>query len=332
MKSVATWAPAIVFTLVAAGILFEQIGQRQDRARYARVGRAVDIGGRTLNIYCSGEGQPAVVLLTFSHMAGFAWNAVQPRVAGFTHACWYDRAGYGWSDPAPGEPTMRDTASDLHALLHAAGVPLPVVMLGTGDAASEVRLYHGMYPQEVAGVVFVGANGTDDGQEIPESAKGPWAKMFGVFAGNARGAGCIALPMMADAGALRLSRALVGPRVTPAFDIPPEQRAELDFLSDNPEAARGGTVCAREGDMRDVRNAGSLGSLPLIVLAARSSYSGAGLQGTDANAWNKHQDEVVQPGLAALSTRGRLVMQDHRPTGAEVVQAIRRVVTDVRGR
>ena len=75
MKSVATWVLSIAFTLVAAGILFEQIGQRRDRERYARVGRAVDIGGRTLNIYCSGEGWPAVVLMTVCHM-GFAWSAI----------------------------------------------------------------------------------------------------------------------------------------------------------------------------------------------------------------------------------------------------------------
>lgn len=333
MKSVAVWVLSIVFTLVAAGILYEQIGQQHDRGRYPRVGRPVDIGGRTLNIYCSGQGQPAVVLTTFSHMAGFAWSGVQPRAAGFTQACWYDRAGYGWSDPGDGNPTMKATASDLHALLHAAGVPLPVVMVGTGDAASEIRVYHGMYPVEVAGAVFANGNGVIEDQNVPESAKGGFAKAFGPFAGHARHAACLAFPLMADAGALRLTRALGGPRGTPAFDVPPEKQAELDFLSDNPAAQRGGTMCTREEDMRDVHAAGDLGSVPLIVLAARHDFSPAGPEEkSDVEAWNKHQAEVVQPGLAALSTRGRLAMQEHRANASDVVEAIREVVSDARRR
>ena len=32
---------------------------------------------------------------------GHSWLLVQPGVAKATRACWYDRAGYGWSDPAP---------------------------------------------------------------------------------------------------------------------------------------------------------------------------------------------------------------------------------------
>ena len=324
MKAGAVWALSIVFTLIAAGVLFERIGQRRDRERYARVGRAVDIGGRTLNIYCSGEGQPAVVLQTFSHMSGYAWSALEPRVAEFTRACWYDRAGYGWSDPGPSDHTMKATATDLHALLDAAGVELPVVMLGTGDAASEIRVYHGMYPNEVAGAVFMNGNGVEDGQAIPESARGPWAKL-GIFAAGARGAACLAFPVIADLGGLRLANVLGGPRRTPALDFPPEQQAELDFLSDNPEAQRGGNMCPRAEDMQQVRSSGNLGDLPLIVLAARSNYGAA-----DAGAWNKHQAEVVQPGLAALSTRGRLVFEDHRANTADVVEALREVAGDVR--
>jgi hypothetical protein len=44
--------------LVAAltGAIYEQVGQRKDRQRLPRIGRSVDIGGRSLNIFCAGEG------------------------------------------------------------------------------------------------------------------------------------------------------------------------------------------------------------------------------------------------------------------------------------
>jgi hypothetical protein len=36
-----------------------------------RIQQAVDIGGRTLNLYCSGEGSPAVILQTGGNEPGY---------------------------------------------------------------------------------------------------------------------------------------------------------------------------------------------------------------------------------------------------------------------
>ena len=90
-----------IVAAVVAGVTYEQVGRRQDRMRYPQIGRSVDIGGRTLNVYCLGEGSPTVIFDSGGHTAGYEWIAVQPQVAKFTRACWYDRASYGWSDPGP---------------------------------------------------------------------------------------------------------------------------------------------------------------------------------------------------------------------------------------
>ena len=47
---------------IMAGIIYEQVGRWQDCKRLPQVGRSIDIGMRTLNIYCSGEGGPPVIL------------------------------------------------------------------------------------------------------------------------------------------------------------------------------------------------------------------------------------------------------------------------------
>ena len=94
------------------------------------MGRLVDIGGRSLNLYCAGSGSPAIVMDTGAGMPGFTWTLVEADAARLTRACWYDRAGYGWSDPAPRDRTAADVAEDLHKLLHAAGVPAPYVLVG----------------------------------------------------------------------------------------------------------------------------------------------------------------------------------------------------------
>ncbi|HTS31995.1 MAG TPA: hypothetical protein VMH81_39260, partial [Bryobacteraceae bacterium] len=127
-----------------AGITYEQIERARDRERFPQIGRSVDIGGRALNIFCSGEGRPSVILQSGS--AGYNWVSIQREIAKVTQACWYDRAGYGWSDPAPYARTSQDSARDLHALLHAAAVPPLYVLVAVTFAGLDARAYHGLYP------------------------------------------------------------------------------------------------------------------------------------------------------------------------------------------
>jgi pimeloyl-ACP methyl ester carboxylesterase len=116
----------------------------------------VDVGGRALFISCTGTGTPTVVLEAGSGNTGDTWVSVQPEVARFTRVCSYDRAGLGQSDPAPaGVRTVQDSVDDLHALLGAADISGPVVLVGHSLGGLIVRLYASQYPDEVAGAVLV---------------------------------------------------------------------------------------------------------------------------------------------------------------------------------
>jgi hypothetical protein len=57
--------------LILVGRAYEQIAKRVDRKKFSQVGRSVDIGGRSLNIYCSGDGGPAVILDTGGSAPGY---------------------------------------------------------------------------------------------------------------------------------------------------------------------------------------------------------------------------------------------------------------------
>lgn len=155
--------------LIVFGAIAEEFGRRSDRNRFPQIGRSVDIGGRSLNIHCLGEGQPAVVFDTFSHLAGYNWIAVHAEVLKLTRACWYDRAGYGWSDSGPLYPTAYHVVSDLHALLIGAVVPPPYVFVGQGDVTLHVRVYHQRFRNEVAGAVFISGNDVFDRPPPPVS-------------------------------------------------------------------------------------------------------------------------------------------------------------------
>ena len=92
-------------------------------------------------------------------------------VGAFTRVCVYDRpgtllnaedtAGRSRSDPAPLPRTAQDVVADLHALLRAARVPGPYVLVGHSLGGLCVRLYATTYPEEVAGLVLVDASHED---------------------------------------------------------------------------------------------------------------------------------------------------------------------------
>ena len=117
--------------------------------------RLVDIGGRRLALHCSGTGSPTVVFESPSGGAGWDWWRVQPKVAAKTRACTYDRAGYGFSDPSPRAADAVDAVDDLHALLKAAAMAPPYVLVGNSFGGGVAQLFAWTHPQEVQGLVLV---------------------------------------------------------------------------------------------------------------------------------------------------------------------------------
>jgi hypothetical protein len=150
-----TFAAIAMLAAVIAGGVYERIERGQDHNRLPQIGRSVDIGGRSLNIYCSGEGSPAVILDSGAPASGYSWTAVQREMARFTQTCWYDRAGYGWSDPGPDPRNSLASAQDLHDLLHAAHIPSPYILAADRFACFDVRVYNGRYPREVSAAVLL---------------------------------------------------------------------------------------------------------------------------------------------------------------------------------
>ena len=148
-------AAVTLLLLLTCGLAYQRAGQWLDQKRFPQVGHRFDIGGRKLNLYCSGEGQPTVLFESTWGQPGFSWVAIQRDIAKLTRACWYDRAGYGWSDPGPFPNHSDSIARDLHKLLRTAGIPGPYVLVGHFMGAFHVRVYRGFYPREVAGMVLV---------------------------------------------------------------------------------------------------------------------------------------------------------------------------------
>ena len=136
-------------------------------------GEMVDIGGRRLRMVCEGPAAAGPTVILESGAFGIAadWAVVQDRLAALgMRSCAYDRAGMGYSDPAPGPRDGIAAAEDLEKLLAAAHVPAPYILVGHSMAGLRVRLFAVRHPDEVAGVVLVDATTPEATQS--ETAQG----------------------------------------------------------------------------------------------------------------------------------------------------------------
>lgn len=126
-------------------------------------------GGRSMYIECQGTGSPTVLLLSGSGLASDVWNfpeqatpTVYPNVGTFTRVCAYDRPGVQYldgkpsqSDPVPQPTTTQNSVADLTALLKAADVPGPYVLVVHSLSGLIARLFAAQHADAVKGIVFV---------------------------------------------------------------------------------------------------------------------------------------------------------------------------------
>jgi len=141
--------------LVAAGAIYQAIGTWRDHRRFPPLGRLVRVNKRRIHIHVTGEGTPTVVFESGMGASCLSWTLVQPHVAKFARAVSYDRAGHGWSDPAPEPRTAQQIAHELRTLLDATGVPGPYVLVGHSFGGYVNRAFAHLYRNEVVGMVLV---------------------------------------------------------------------------------------------------------------------------------------------------------------------------------
>jgi len=156
-------------------------------ARAQSFAKRVDIGGgRMMYIECQGSGSPTVVLMSGAGAASDSWHAADQKgptvyddIQKTTRVCAYDRPGvqhrdqtFSRSDPVPQPTSAQDGVNDLVALLKAADVPGPYVLVAHSLSGTTARVFAGEHPDEVKGIVFVDATSPEfRAQMTPEEWK-----------------------------------------------------------------------------------------------------------------------------------------------------------------
>ncbi len=136
-------------------------------------GRVQIHGGRSLYLECRGSGRPTVILASGYGNGADVWNMLDPGVrrppvlagvARHARVCAYDRPNAylqterpGRSDPVAQPRTAADAVAELRALLRAAHLRGPYVLVGHSLGGLFTRLFASTYPRQVAGLVLVDA-------------------------------------------------------------------------------------------------------------------------------------------------------------------------------
>lgn len=147
------WFTAV---LIGTGFMYQWIGARRGRRRYAGQGRCVDIGsGRRLYLLEKGSGNPTVLFEAGIAATNLNWFHIQESVSRFTGTASYDRCGLGWSSPCCTVRTPANIADELHSMLQFAHITPPYILVGHSFGGLVMRRFALLYPQEVDGVVLV---------------------------------------------------------------------------------------------------------------------------------------------------------------------------------
>jgi len=293
-----------IVSLAIIGALYEMIGRWRDAQRFPQRGHFVQVGSIRMNIDCSGQGSPTVILESGSGGPSVDWLMVQPEVAKFSRVCSYDRAGYGWSDSGPEPRSSLQIAHELKRLLLAAGEKGPYVLVGHSMGGYDIRVYTGQYPNDVAGMVLVDASHEDQYLRAPESIR-KWSQDYHKHPGWKK----LKYFLQLHLGWARLTVDSDAPEFWPkAF------REEEDFLT-LPTKHQFATIDEDQVfstlSAAQVRSAGNLGDRPLIVLTAtRQDDIPLEIPHLDRQRDEDLWVHRLQPELARLSTHGKQIVID----------------------
>ncbi len=133
---------------VAFAFSLTSVAQRTDTIK-------VKVHDHVMTLYASGAGNPAVIMEAGLGATHKTWDSVRLKVAKLTRVVAYDRPGYLNSDTCRTPRDAVTVAKELKEALAKAGIKPPYVLAGWSLGGAFVRVFAGLYPNDVAGLVLV---------------------------------------------------------------------------------------------------------------------------------------------------------------------------------
>jgi pimeloyl-ACP methyl ester carboxylesterase len=130
----------------------------------------VKVHDHEMMLYVSGNGKPTVVLEAGGASNHKSWGKVHPEIAKFAKVISYDRPGYLQSGPCGKRRDAVTVAKELKEALNRAGILPPYVLAGWSMGGAFVRVFAGLYPKDVVGLMLV--------DPVPEESYARFEKEF----------------------------------------------------------------------------------------------------------------------------------------------------------
>lgn len=131
---------------------------------FARPHELINIGGRKLNLFCTGSGPTTVLPEAGGSDWSAIWGLIQPALESSARVCSYDRAGLGYSDPAPLARTPKAIVDDLDAVIGAVKPGGKLILVGHSLGGFNAKLYTALHPDKVQALLLI-----DPSEERPEA-------------------------------------------------------------------------------------------------------------------------------------------------------------------
>jgi len=297
-RAVAQLACATMAMLTAGAAMSDCSSRHQsDLASIPPMGRMILVNGHQVHLYCTGAGAPTVILEAGLGWASLNWAWVQRDIAKTTRVCSYDRPEYGWSDRSDVPMDAANTSAQLYALLQAASEKGPYIIVGQSLGGAYARMFAAKHRSEVAGLVLVDA--TNPSHETTAAEVGlprlaPAASAAFVASNDI---------LWQLAVGLGIVRSTIAVDVT---DFPPDLAPAMKVFLPSLQRAR---AAAREGGslsdtLSQIRSLGSLGNLPVTVIASDRWVDADAETAAKRAEWNKRQ----QRNWLAISTNSRFLI------------------------
>lgn len=305
-----------ISALVGASVLYELLMRGGDGARFPTPGQIVMINGMDMHIHCVGDGEVTIVLESGANAYSDDWAVVQPQLGELSRTCTYDRAGLGWSALGGDDPTPEVIARNLHGLLAGADITPPYILVGHSAGGASIRMFTALYPDEVAGLVFVDARhesldplNRSEAQNLAD--REAYESSLNLYR------------ILRDLGIARLFGLPLGRSVNPALNHYPDNVAYRMVLFSVRETTlqtmiRESRASTASNDA--LRSAAVPDGLPVYVLTAEDSLANDG--------WESGQDQLAS--LSVNSVWQTVTNSDHSLHATHpqvIVDAVRRVMT-----
>lgn len=140
---------------LASALLMGLMAGSLSSPAFAGEAELILVGKHQLEVTVQGQGRHTVVFESGLGHDLTVWREVADEVSQFAKVVTYSRAGYGQSEQSDLPRTLEQIASELDGLLTAKNISGPYILVGHSAGGFYIRKYAELYPEKVAGFVFV---------------------------------------------------------------------------------------------------------------------------------------------------------------------------------